>query len=291
MRKADYSRIYNEPEPRSYHRVLGVSDYQTPDHAQRVFRRLLEAQRAADGRLPGVFDLCCSYGIVGALLRCDLTWSDLRARYEDRALDHLPAAELIAADRDWYAERRRGDAPGVAGLDVAARAVAYGELTGLLEPGVVENLEQQDPSDAVAEAVDGVGLVTVSGGVSYITERTIGRMLKLFDRPPWIATFVLRTYDYELFSEVCAGHGLMTERLDGVTFRQRRFVSDGERGSALDQISARGRDASLEAEDGYYHTELFVSRPAEEAARQSLGELLGDVVAARVPWGQHEPRA
>ena len=115
--------------------------------------------------------------------------------------------------------------------------------------------------------------------MSYLTERTFGRLLMLFERPSWVATFVIRTYDYAPVANVCAGHGLVTERLDGVTFRQRRFTTDEERRSALEQLAALKRDPSLEADDGYYHTELFVSRPPDETARRPLAELLGDVVA------------
>lgn len=279
IRKADFSSIYDRPDPRSYYRVLDAYDYQTPAHGQRVFRRLLDARKAADEPAQAVFDLCCSYGMIGALLAYDVTWRDLCDRYHDRALDALVSGELLAADRAWYAQRRLPDAPRVAGLDVAARAVSYGQRAGLLQPGLVENLEQHDPTDALASGVSGVGLVTASGGISYLTERTFGRLLKLFERPPWVATFVLRAYDYAPVANVCAGHGLVTERLDGVSFRQRCFASDEERTSALEQLAARKRDPSLEADDGYYHTELFVSRPADEAARRPLAEFLADVLS------------
>jgi hypothetical protein len=279
IRKADFSSIYDRPDPRAYYRVLDAYDYQTPAHAQRVFRRLLEAQGPADEPPQAVCDLCCSYGIIGALLACDVTWRDLCDRYNDRSLDDLLSGELVAADRAWYAHRRLPGAPRVAGLDVAARAVAYGELAGLLRPGLVENLERQDPTDAVERAVSEVGLVTASGGMSYLTERTFGRLLKRFERPPWVATFVLRAYDYAPVAHACAGHGLVTERLDGVSFRQRRFATAEERRNAVEQLAALERDPSLEADDGYYHTELFVSRPPDETARRPLVELLGDVVA------------
>jgi hypothetical protein len=276
--KTSFSDLYDEPDPRPYYRTLDHYDYQTPGHGQQAFGRLVGALRDLTGHTPVVADLCCSYGIMSALLTCDVTWDGLGARYQDPALDGLTPAQLAADDRAFYAARRRDDAPRVVGLDVARRAVAYGEKAGLLDPGFAENLEADDPSPALAAALAPVRLVTVSGGVSYITDRTIERLLGCCEEAPWIAAFVLRSYDYGAITAACARRGLVTERLDGRLFRQRRFASARERTATLGKLAELGRPTAPESVDGYYHTELYVSRPAATAAASPLPELLSGLV-------------
>ena len=272
-RKASFSELYDQPDPRLYYRMLADLDYQTPAHGQRAVGRLLAAATA--GREPPVIaDLCCSYGIMSALLTCDITWDALSAHYRNPALDDLTPEQLATADQAWYADRRHADAPRVVGVDVATRAVAYGERVGLHRPGFAENLETGGPSEALAAALRPVRLVTVSGGVSYITERTLEHVLSCCDEPPWLAAFVLRSYDYAAITAAGRRHGLVTERLEGRTFRQRRFVDDRERDATLERLAELGKDPAPEAADGYHHTELFVSRPAASASARPLAAVL-----------------
>jgi hypothetical protein len=121
-----------------------------------------------------------------------------------------------------------------------------------------------------------VHLITATGGVGYVTSPTFDRLLKVTTGSPWVATFCLRTYDYTPIAEAMRGHGLHTERATQ-TFTQRRFTGSDERQWALSQIRSRGVDTTGKEDDGYYHAELYVSRPAEEAAARPLAQLLPEV--------------
>ena len=85
----------------------------------------------------------------------------------------------------------------VVGLDVAEAAVEYAVGAGLLDDGVCENLEERDPSGRLAGRLTDVGLVTVTGGLSYVTGTTFDRLLACAsaDARPWIAAFSLRWAD------------------------------------------------------------------------------------------------
>lgn len=93
-------------------------------------------------------------------------------------------------------------------------------------------------------------------------------------RPPWVAAFVLRTVPYEPIAELLAGSGLVTEKLTGRTFRQRRFADDAERQAAFDALAATGLPTAGKEEDGYYHADLYLSRPAADIAALPLARLL-----------------
>ena len=163
------------------------------------------------------------------------------------------------------------------GLDVAGNAIGYACRTGLIDDGWTEDLESSDPSPALAAELADVDLVLTTGGVGYVTESTFARLLRPRQDgpPPWVAALVLRIYPYDGISATLAEHGLVTERLDGVTFAQRRFADVGERDAAVEGVSALGLDpAGLEL-DGRFHAELFVSRPAADVERLPLAELVG----------------
>lgn len=215
-------------------------------------------------------DVCCSYGINAALLKHETTLDDLYARYGSEELAGLSSEELAEADAAFYGERRREKAPEVVGLDVSRNAVSYGVGSGFLDAGFAENLEENEPTKALRRAVSGADLLTVTGGVGYVSERTFGRLLSCMmegseGRIPWVAVFVLRWVPYEEVSNVLSGCGLVTEKLEGHTFTQRRFADGVEREYVLEKLAKMGVDAAGKEEEGWHHTNFYLSRPADEA--------------------------
>lgn len=275
--KADFSHLYHRPDPRGYYRNFRELEYQTPHHGQPIFDKVREAQRQAmPSASETVLDVCCSYGVNAALMTTDLSLPDLYDRYNQPDMSPETPEQLALVDQEFYAEHRRQDAPEVLGLDIAAEAVSYAVRAGLLRDGWSDNLEVAEPSEALAQGVDDVSLIVLTGGVGYVTERTFDRLLGLFPdgRRPWIAAFVLRTYPYDAISDTLADYGLVTERLEGTTFPQRRFESDREQRAAVRQLHRLGLDTQGLEDDGYYHTEFFLSRPADDVEALPLKDLL-----------------
>jgi hypothetical protein len=282
--KADFSHIYDRPDPRDYFRTLSRLDYEIPERARPIFETIFTAMRA-DGDATGgeplrALDLCCSYGVNAALLRCDLDLDDLVDRYSSPELADLSADEVCTADKDYYADRLLPDAVRVRGLDAAANAVAYACRVGLLDNGWAENLEADAPSAELAREVDHVDVVICTGGIGYITERTLGQVVRRRPgRPaPWVAAFVLRQFSYEPISAALSQHGLVTEQLNGVSFPQRRFASDSEREAALRAVTERGLDPSGYEETGRYYADFYLSRP-----RSDGGPPVDSLLAAVIP--------
>jgi len=278
--KANFDHVYDLPDPRGYFEALGSLDYLAPEHARRLFPVLLREVRTGAGPA-GVLDLCCSYGVNAALLGHDLTLDDLYARYASPELADLSTEELLDADRPFYAGHRHPSPPGIVGADSASNAVRYALGAGLLEAGFGENFETTDPSEAFREAVGDVGLVTVTGGVGYVWERTFDRVLEAVaearphGRAPWVATLPARLVDYDPLSALFSRHGLVTERLSSRTFPQRRFADAAEREHVLRQLTDIGVDPAGKEEEGWYHADLYLSRPAGEASKASVNELFG----------------
>jgi SAM-dependent methyltransferase len=268
-----FDEIYSRPDPRSYFAALGPLDYRTPHHAQAVFRRLVPL---ACGSGAPVLDVCCSYGFNAALLNHQVTWEELRERYTSPAVARMTTGELIASDRRYYAARRREDAVDVVGLDIAAPAIAYACAVGLLAAGFAENLESGAPGPALRRAARGVGLITLTGGASFLSARTFDALLAGRGEPPWVAAFVLRTGSFDAVATGLDRHGLTTEEYGGRTYPQRRFTDAGEQRGAVAAVRAAGGDPRGRECDGYFHTALHLARPAAHAAAYPLGALLRD---------------
>ncbi|WP_432092735.1 hypothetical protein [Streptomyces sp. bgisy100] len=307
--KTSFDDIYDRPDPRAYFRGLQPLEYQTPLHAQPVFRRLLAARAAAaeadaeaadaperggterggtersgterggaaqggPGRPVTVLDVCCSYGINAALLNHDVTLDELYSRYTSPDMEDLTGHQLIEQDREFYADRRSADPAPVVGLDAARHAVAYATAAGLLTAGFGEDLEASDPSPDLVRALEPVRLITVTGGVGYITSRTFERILRPIAGPVWVAAFVLRTVDYGPIVDTLTSFGLVTEHAADRTYRQRRFSDDSERRHALEAVRATGRSPEGRETDGSYHSEFHLSRPAAHAEAFPVEDVL-----------------
>ncbi|TQF02155.1 hypothetical protein E6W39_07540 [Kitasatospora acidiphila] len=268
--KARFYDIYNQADPRAYFTRLAPLGYEIPQHAQPVFRRAAELRSSAGagagagdggGRRPAVLDVCCSYGINAALLNHDLTMAELYEHYTGRRAQRLSTVELAAWDKEFYEERRRPDAYPVIGLDIAARAVRYAQAVGLLDAACTDNLELEPPGPRLSAALADVGLITMTGGGSYITERTFDALLSGAGRPVWVSAFWLRTVPFAPIAETLAAHGLRTTADTARTYPQRRFTDEREQRYAVAAVRALGEDPSGLEEAGLFQTVLYESRP------------------------------
>lgn len=274
--KASFDEVYAQADPRPYFRVLGDLGYAEAAHMARIAWGLLRQRGRGldDGRVQTVLDLCCSYGMLGALLGTDASLGDLAARYRDPAIATWSSQRVIDEDREYLARHRRPGTPIVHGVDAAAPAVAYARAIGAIVAGFAEDLEDEEPSEGLRRVIASVDLVTVAGGIGYVTERTLDRVLRHAPAPgPWIAALVSRTYPYDHIATTLAGHGLVTERLTTRTFPRRRFASAAEQQAVLSHLRGLRIDATGREDDGWYHADLFVSRPRAEA-RPSIDRVL-----------------
>lgn len=257
--KANFDRIYNQPDPRAYYRTLGALDYRIPTEARPIFRKVMEAI----GRdTLSVVDIGCSYGVNAALIQFDLDFADLVARYRAPEMKSESVAETIFDDAAFYVGAERKVDAKFTGVDVAKEAAGYAKAVGLIDEAIVENLEEQPLSDAAAAALADADLIITTGAVGYVTERTFTRIIDAVEgTPPWVAAFSLRQFPFDAIAEELKSFGLATEKLEGRHFPQRRFRDAEEQAGAVAAIEALGLDPTGLETAGRYFAEFHLAKP------------------------------
>lgn len=291
--KANFDEIYTMDDPREYFRVLGALDYVIPELARPILTSLSQSLRELHGRRLRILDVGSSYGINAALLRFPLRIDQLIQRYNSPEMQALSAKEVIALDRHFYAAWPETVDAGVVGLDTSGPAMRYAEAVDLVEAGIAANLEADMPDTTQAKRLSGLDLIVSTGCVGYVTYQTFARLLELQADPGkvWLANFVLRMFPYDdIAGPLQERHGLVTEKLDGVTFVQRRFQSLQEFETTLASLETQNIDPSGKEAEGLFHAELYVSRPAKDVEAMPLNRLLSVTSGANLSFGERYRR-
>lgn len=286
--KADFSAIYVQSDPRAYFRTLGALGYVIPHLARPVFDQLIEARQRAKGGPITVLDLGCSYGVNAALMKYSVTYDQLAERYDALSLMPLGSDDIRNLDRNYFAAWPRRRDIRVIGLDVSREAVSYAEACDVLDAGIVADLEQEEIPDWAAAELAKVDLIVSTGCVGYITNRSFEKLAVCTanGEAPWVASFVLRMFDYADIARTLKRQGLRTEKFEGATFVQRRFRDEEEMRGTLDALNARGISATAKEADGLFHAELFCSRPEAETRAHPLNRMLSIASGANRNYGR-----
>ena len=274
--KADFSFIYRRRDPRDYYCVLGGLDYLIPEMASPVFLQLIERLVEMKGRPITILDVGCSYGVLSAVMRHGLTMDQLRDRYASPSLRALSSDHLAACDLHYFAGWPARQDVRFVGLDASPEAIAYARRVGLIDGGLTVDLETGSLDAWSRALVAKADLIVSTGAVGYVSEKTFSKLLGAFEpeNAPWVASFVLRAFDYRAIATTLAQRGLTTERFDSATFVQRRFRDQSEYQETLRLLGEAGVDPEGKEAEGLLHAELFVSRPEAEVAAAPLNEIV-----------------
>ncbi|MCS3446502.1 MULTISPECIES: hypothetical protein [Bradyrhizobium] len=272
--KAVFDDIYALDDPRAYFSVLGDLDYMIPDVAEPVVRQILAAKVSAAGVKPTVLDVGCSYGINAAVHRFPLTFGGLRHRYARREMRAIGSETLVRLDRNFYAAWPDVGLARFIGLDVSAPAISYATGVGLLEQGIVADLETEALSADSVDLIRSADVIMSTGCIGYVTEKTFSKILDATEKRPWIISFVLRMFPFDSLAATFEKRGLVTERLTGATFIQRRFRDAEEFESCLASLAVLGVDATGLESEGLFHADLMLSRPEADARAAPLKDIV-----------------
>ena len=272
--KASFDNIYDQPTPEAYFTQLQPLEYVAPGDAQPLVRRCVDALRQCrDLETVNVLDLCSGYGVNSALLKYRLTLEDLYRRFARQHVD-MDHAESIAADTSWFRQQQRTDADvRVIGQDVAANALNYSKSVGLSDAIMPVDLEAQEPSPEQAVLMRDVDLIVVTGGLSYIGDKTFRRTLNATRRRPWALYFPLRHTNTEDIDKSFEDAGYTVEPSRGL-ISQRRFRSEEERRSIHARIHTDASPNDPPLSPNYLEALVKLARPEDESIHPRLDKII-----------------
>lgn len=292
--KANFDAIYRYPDPREYFRVLCGLDYVIPELAKMPFHGILRALRAKKKRRLKIADLGCSYGINTALLRYPLDIRRLAMRYVGYEMQHMNPVDLAELDKNYFRSWPSKNDDMFIGIDTSKPAIEYALRSGLIDGAVTTNLENCDPAPDELPLLRGLNLIISTGCIGYTTEKSLQRILMAQREgasQPWVASLVLRMFPYDAIADTLSHFGLVTEKLGGVTFVQRRFHSEAEYNGTIQSLEKMGIDPTGKESEGLFHAELYLSRPRADAEEYRLNEIVSITSGAGRQYGRRYTRA
>lgn len=262
-------------DPRDYFRTSTRLGDVGPEIAGPVLLQLANYLIRSRGRPITILHIDCSCGILSAVTRFGLSIDELRDRYAKPTLQALSSDDLAHYDAHYFASWAPRDDLRFVGLDRSPKTIAFMQRAGLIDEGLIVDLEANSLSERAKAVICTVDLIVWTGAAGCISEKTFAKILEVFPlgNAPWIASFVLRPFDYGRIADTAHQHGLATESLD-VAFVQRRFEDKPEAEGLQHLLEERGVNSAGEETGGDYHAELFVSRPTADAKRTRLNEIL-----------------
>lgn len=276
--KANFDDMYRAADPREYYRVLCGFDYVIPDLGKHTFRSLIGLRAALQSEPVKVLDIGCSYGINSALIQYPLDIKRLTQRYTCPHMYGVSSGQMKNFDKNYFASWPKHCNAEFYGVDISKPATSYAKSVGLITDAVNTNLEASRPKEAERTMLHGVDVIISTGCVGYVSHRTFAQVMQCQadaqKAPPVVAVFVLRMYSYDAIAAELARHGLITEKLEGITFVQRRFHSLQEFDVTIKRLNAMGISPNGKESDGLLHAELFISRTEEAIRKTPINELI-----------------
>lgn len=272
--KADSGPLWVQPDPRTYFHILDGLDCMMPQVAQPILAQLVDARLRVRGGPLTVVELGCGYGVNGALLKYGFSFDLLRERYASPALQRLESAALLAADRHFSASWSARPDVRVVGIDSSPNAVAYAESCGYIDRGLAADLDAGPLTAEAAAALANADLIVSTGTFGRVGKRALDKLVRNAASVPWVACFVPRSLSYQQIARTLRRDGLVTERLEGATFAQRRFRDEREMTATIQALEAHGMNATSKESQGWLHTELFVSRPWTDIEADPIARLI-----------------
>jgi SAM-dependent methyltransferase len=277
--KCSFDSIYDQADPSAYYTTLKPLRYQIPAHAQPVFRRAARAiSRLRGGRSPiEMLDLCCGYGINGALINHAVSMDELYRLYKRPAADAGTRRGRLERDAAYF-HKHRVPQPfaRVTGIDVAGNALDYAHAAGLLDSALHVDLESGLPGEAERARLSRADLITVTGGLSYIGARTFGRLMGLYPahRLPWVIAFPLRHTDFSPCEAVFERAGMRVECWSRFAFPHRAYGDAEERTRIMAAVQDDSDPIAAPVNRSHIEAVLYLARPEIDAERSAIADLV-----------------
>ena len=274
---AHFVRVYDLDDPSPYFAALGPAGYRMPASLAAALQAIHAPLGAVRGAGEGlrVLDFACGYGVIGALLRHDITMPEIYAWYGERAWRPEEGRRYWERDAAHFAGRRReGAAFEIGGIDIAGNALDYASALRFVDLAFHENLVEDAPSDGLRRFLGGVDVVVESGALGVMLPDAFALVLDCAgEAPPWFLYSPRPDVNWSALNALWAERGYRAECVCSRPVRYRRPLDEQERADMLRRSRGFGKADAAIIRDGYFLVDMTLARPDADVGNPPIAVL------------------
>ena len=262
-----FDDIYNLPDCRAYYHAMHTAQYKNADHAISGFTSALnELKRVRRIEVPQLMDFASGYGIGALLMRHHISLEQVLDRYQEPKFTDASVEDVIKWDKQWIDQNRYVDQPcHIFGIDVADRALQYGEEVGIYNSAFAIDLQKESPGEALRDLIGKCDMIIEVGSVIHMLPDALKTILDLCGETlPWIVSSPIRGNESKESIEIMEQAGYVFEPMPIPPFPHRIFMDEAEKQRAIKLVEERGFSTEGFETTGSYHAQLYIARPENE---------------------------
>ncbi|KEQ56784.1 hypothetical protein AAA799E16_00941 [Marine Group I thaumarchaeote SCGC AAA799-E16] len=261
--KKDFTNIYTQKFPNSYLKEMKRLDYRIPDKTKPLYLSIVKQLYRKLSKKINIIDIGSSYGINSALMKYNLTMSDL----DDFFLKEEPSIEQ---SKQFFDQLSSDDSFEFYQIDISEPALKFSENVDLCKKGICVNLET---GNLPIKELPHSDMIIATGCIGYIGYKAFSNIFELIkkqnseenlensDRGPVFAFSVLRIFDMADIEKTFDHYGYSLAKTDVRPIRQRRFSDLQEKQKTLSLLHDRGLDTKWLEDDGHFYADFYIASP------------------------------
>jgi hypothetical protein len=264
--KKDFTDIYTQDSPRSYLKEMHRLHYDISDSTKPLYNSIIEELEGKLSRPINVLDLGSSYGINSALIKYNLTMSELN----DFFLNETEPTKKET--KQFYEKCTSNDNMNFYQIDISDEALKFSEEMNLCEKAINVDLETEKLD--LPESVSNVDLIIATGCIGYIGYKAFSNIFEgiknsqsnsteseIEHTAPIFAFTVLRMFDMGDIQEIFKRYDYSLVKIDQEPISQRNFSTPEEKMKTCSLLHGMGIDTKKYEDNGKFYSDYYIAKP------------------------------
>ena len=263
--KKDFTGIYTQESPCGYLMEMKKLGYSISDSTKPLYNSIVEELENKLSRPINILDLGSSYGINSALMKYNLTMTELNNFF-------LTETEPTKKEtKQFYEKCTSNDEMCFYQIDISDEALKFSEEMGLCEKGIKVNLD--DEKLDLLELLPKVDVVIATGCIGYIGYMAFVNLLKVIKNrqsnsigdkteynSPIFAFSVLRMFDMNDIEKTFERYNYSIVKRDMKPIIQRKFSDIKEKDETVSMLHGMGISTKEYEDDGNFYADFYIAK-------------------------------
>ena len=263
--KKDFTDIYTQESPCGYLTEMKKLGYSISDSTKPLYNSIVEELENKLSRPINILDLGSSYGINSALMKYNLTMTELNNFF-------LTETEPTKKEtKQFYEKCTSDDKMCFYQIDISDEALKFSEEMGLCEKGIKVNLD--DEKLDLLELLPKVDVVIATGCIGYIGYMAFVNLLKVIKNrqsnsigdkteynSPIFAFSVLRMFDMNDIEKTFERYNYSIVKRDMKPIIQRKFSDIKEKDETVSILHGMGINTREYEDDGNFYADFYIAK-------------------------------